>query len=112
MKKSNVGEASSMIARHFDFRTVSMSGEIRRLRPLADPNRFGISIPDNYKGRDVPLWRFVLQPAGSRNRRRRKPPQRKAAETWRMAHRRRAARSGPDLKPRDAVEGADPRDAG
>lgn len=51
-----------MIARHFDFRTVSMSGEIRRLRPLADPSQFGIDIPVDYKGRDVPLWRFVLQP--------------------------------------------------
>jgi hypothetical protein len=51
-----------MIARHFDFRTASMSGEIRRLRPLADPGQFGIDIPVDYKGRDVPLWRFVLQP--------------------------------------------------
>ena len=59
---SIVGDASAMIARHFDFRTVSMSGEIQRLRPLADPSKVGIDIPVDYKGRDVPLWRFVLQP--------------------------------------------------
>lgn len=59
---SIVGEASAMISRHFDFRTVSMSGEIQRLQPLVAPNKFGIDIPHDYKGRDVPIWRFILQP--------------------------------------------------
>ncbi len=57
-----VGDASSMISRHFDFSTVSLSGEIERLQPLADPSKFGIDIPYDYKGKDVRLWRFVLQP--------------------------------------------------
>ena len=59
---SIVGDASARIARHFDFRTVSMSGEIERLRPLADPGKFGIEIPLDYTGQNVPLWRFVLPP--------------------------------------------------
>lgn len=56
-----VGEASSMISAHFDFRTVSMTGSIERLRPLADPSKFGIEIPLDYKGTEVPLWRFTQQ---------------------------------------------------
>ena len=61
-----VGEASSMIARHFDFRTVSMSWQIKRLHPLDDPSKFGISIPHDYEGRDVPLWRFVVHPGNGK----------------------------------------------
>jgi hypothetical protein len=60
---SIVGDASAMIAKHFDFRTVSTSGEIERLRPLADPSKFGIEIPLDYSGQNVPLWRFVLHPS-------------------------------------------------
>lgn len=59
---SIVGHASSMIATQFDFRTVSMTGKIERLKPLANPSKFGIEIPDDYQGRSVPLWRFTLQP--------------------------------------------------
>ncbi len=62
-----LGDASSMTSAQFDSRTVSMKGTIERLRPLADPSKFGIEIPSDYSGTDVPLWRFTLRPNPNTN---------------------------------------------
>jgi hypothetical protein len=56
------GEASSLISRQCDFRTLSMSGEIQRLRPLSEPSKFGIAIPADYRGRDVTFGALFCTP--------------------------------------------------
>ena len=57
-----VGSLSGMISRHYNNLTAP-TGHIDRLTPAVDPATLGISLPDNYKGRHLPLWRLVLQPA-------------------------------------------------
>ncbi len=62
-----VGELSGMISREFTFHTASAEGDVQRLRPLRQPGRFGVRIPDDYKGRQLPLWMFKLEPTRQLN---------------------------------------------
>jgi hypothetical protein len=56
-----IGTMSSIISRRFNSITVSDEG-IKRLSPKSLESDLGISIPEDYKGDVLPLWRFVLQP--------------------------------------------------
>jgi hypothetical protein len=56
-----MGNLSQMISRHFDHLTAP-DGEIQRLAPLQDPDSLGVIIPPDYKGKQLRLWRFLLQP--------------------------------------------------
>jgi hypothetical protein len=56
-----VGAISGMISRHYNELTAP-SGQIERLAPKVEPGMLGISIPDDYKGQQLPLWRFTQQP--------------------------------------------------
>ncbi|MCE3233659.1 MAG: hypothetical protein K0R98_1916 [Rickettsiaceae bacterium] len=56
-----IGILSSIISASYDVTTVS-GGEVQRLMPNCDPERFEVSIPDDYKGEYLPLWRFSQKP--------------------------------------------------
>lgn len=53
---------SSMISTHFRTNTSDEDG-IKSLLPNGTEVTLGISIPDRYKGKGLPLWRFILQPS-------------------------------------------------
>jgi hypothetical protein len=59
-----VGTMSGMISRQYNELTAP-SGQIERLAPKAEPGMLGISIPADYKGNHLPLWRFIQQPTKS-----------------------------------------------
>ena len=56
-----VGTLSGMIARQFDQLTVS-EGAVERLTPSIEPGSLGLLIEENYRGEQLPLWRFTVQP--------------------------------------------------
>lgn len=56
-----LGSLSSMISRRYNQLTVSKRG-VERLSPSAEPGSLGVVIPSDYKGKQLPLWRFVLKP--------------------------------------------------
>jgi hypothetical protein len=56
-----IGELSGMISQQYQQHTAP-DGQITMIRPLAEPGKFGITIPDGHKSDNLPLWRFVLQP--------------------------------------------------
>lgn len=56
---SLIGSMSSMVSRRFLSMTTS-SGHVQRLAPKSLESDLGIRIPDNYKGKALPLWRFIL----------------------------------------------------
>ena len=62
-----VGSMSGMISRRYNELTVS-SGRIERLTPQVEPGSLGISIPNNYQGHVLPLWRFIQEPANTDDR--------------------------------------------
>ena len=55
------GTLSGMIARQFDQLTVS-EGAVERLTPANEPGSLGLLIEENYRGEQLPLWRFTVQP--------------------------------------------------
>jgi len=57
-----IGSMSGMISRHYNELTAP-SGQIERFAPKVEPGMLGIAIPANYKGSQLPLWRFIQQPA-------------------------------------------------
>lgn len=59
-----VGTMSGMISRHYNELTAP-SGQIERLAPTVEPGMLGISIPADYKGSQLPLWRFIQKPTKS-----------------------------------------------
>ena len=61
-----IGTMSGMISRQYNELTAP-SGKIEWLAPKAEPEMLGISIPVDYKGSQLPLWRFIQQPAKSNN---------------------------------------------
>ncbi len=56
-----VGVLSQMISRQYNEST-SPEGSIRTLSPGRGPERFGVVIPQGYRGKKLPLWRFIVQP--------------------------------------------------
>lgn len=62
-----LGFLSEMISRNFNNLTASDAG-IDRLSPLTDPDALGILIPQGYKGKQLPLWRFTLETQLSANK--------------------------------------------
>ena len=52
-----IGSMSGMISRRFDSLT-SGEGTIERLSPSTDSSNLGITIPEDYEGQALPLWRF------------------------------------------------------
>lgn len=55
-----LGFLSEMISRSYDYLTTSETG-IDTLSPEVDPDTLGILIPQGYKGKQLPLWRFRLK---------------------------------------------------
>lgn len=56
-----LGYLSSMISSQYKLATSSGNG-VALLSPKNEPNSLGIVIPDDYKGEDLKLWRFILKP--------------------------------------------------
>lgn len=56
-----LGALSSMVSRQFNESTTSDSG-IARFAPSLEPESFGVVIPSEYKGKNLPLWRFIIKP--------------------------------------------------
>jgi hypothetical protein len=56
-----IGTASGMISRRYHELTMSSKG-VERLVPSAEPDTLGLRIPDGYKGKQLPLWRFIVKP--------------------------------------------------
>jgi len=57
-----LGSLSSMISNVFRFRT-TRDDRVSLLSPQGDPASFGVSIPDDFAGDVLKLWRFHLQPS-------------------------------------------------
>ena len=55
---------SSMISRRYRALTSDDAG-IARLAPSREPGSLGVVIPDGYKGKSLPLWRFTLVPSSA-----------------------------------------------
>ncbi|MBL4831731.1 MAG: hypothetical protein JKY55_17825 [Aliivibrio sp.] len=58
---SMIGELSSMISNSYSEQTVYEKSVIA-LDTNLDPSVFAVEIPKGYKGKDLPLWQFILQP--------------------------------------------------
>lgn len=56
-----IGNLSTMITNGFTRQTVK-NGDVIALKLGVDPSSFGILIPPDYKGKNLPLWRFTIQP--------------------------------------------------
>ncbi len=56
-----IGELSSMVSASYAEQTVYEKSVIA-LDTNLDPSVFAVEIPEDYKGNDLPLWQFVLQP--------------------------------------------------
>lgn len=54
-----LGFLSEMISRNYNDVT-SEFGEIHQLSPSADPGSLAITIPERYKGKQLPLWLFTV----------------------------------------------------
>ncbi len=59
-----VGELSSMISSCYRLHT-SDNGQITRLTPGRDPSALMVSIPEEYNGKALRLWRFYMYPKGA-----------------------------------------------
>jgi hypothetical protein len=58
---SIIASLSSIISSSYDDSTISY-GKIQKLLPEAEPYLFEVPIPENYKGKYLPLWRLSLKP--------------------------------------------------
>jgi hypothetical protein len=56
-----VGSMSGMISRRYTELTAP-SWQIEKLALKTDPGALGIDIPSDYKGKHLPLWRFIQKP--------------------------------------------------
>ncbi|MDO8345860.1 MAG: hypothetical protein Q7T48_21860 [Cellvibrio sp.] len=56
-----IGHLSTMVTNGFRNHTVK-NGDVVALKLGLDPSVFKVLIPQNYKGKNLPLWRFVIQP--------------------------------------------------
>ena len=62
-----LGFLSEMISRNYNDLTTSDVG-IDRLSPQIDPDALGILIPQGYKGKQLPLWRFTIKAQQTANK--------------------------------------------
>lgn len=58
---SMIGELSSMISAAYSEQTVYEQSVVA-LDTKLEPSVFSVEIPDGYKGNDLPLWQFIMQP--------------------------------------------------
>lgn len=58
---SMIGELSSMVSSSYGEQTVYEKSVVA-LDTNLDPGVFAVEIPDGYKGKDLPLWQFIMQP--------------------------------------------------
>jgi len=58
---SLIGTLSTMISNMFKQHTV-VDGKVIAVDSHLDPERFKVFIPTHYKGKELPLWRFTIQP--------------------------------------------------
>lgn len=56
-----VDPLSTIISRQYNHLTAP-DGKVQRLTPDIAPGMLGFVIPDNYKGKALPLWRFHIEP--------------------------------------------------
>jgi hypothetical protein len=56
-----VGRLSELVSRQFDACT-TRDGESTGISPQAEPEAFGVAIPNDFKGNALRLWRFDLRP--------------------------------------------------
>lgn len=57
---SFIGRLSSMVTNMFKEHTVK-DGKVIAVSIPQEPEKFKVFIPDDYKGKDLPLWRFTMQ---------------------------------------------------
>jgi hypothetical protein len=60
-KFSMIGELSSMISLSYSEQT-TYERSVIALDTNLEPTVFSVEIPDGYKGNDLPLWQFIMQP--------------------------------------------------
>lgn len=58
---SFIGHLSTMVTNGFRSHTVK-DGSVVALKIGLDPSVFKVLIPQDYKGENLPLWRFIIQP--------------------------------------------------
>jgi hypothetical protein len=58
---SMIGELSSMASSSYGEQTIYEKSVVA-LDTNLDPEVFSVEIPEGYKGRDLPLWQFIMQP--------------------------------------------------
>ena len=56
-----VGDLSSMFSTYYNMITAP-DGDVEKISPKQAPSSMGIIIPRDYKGKYLPLWRFVTKP--------------------------------------------------
>ena len=56
-----IGTLSKMLSRQYDSMTSDESG-VSLLTPKAQPHDLGVLIPEDFRGENLHLWRFVLKP--------------------------------------------------
>lgn len=59
-----IGFLSQMVSRQFNNITAP-DGPVKLLSPKREPDTFGVVIPPDYRGKTLPLWRFILRPSSS-----------------------------------------------
>jgi hypothetical protein len=58
---SIIGELSSMVSVSYGEQTIYEKSVVA-LDTNLEPSVFAVKIPDGYKGKDLPLWQFIMQP--------------------------------------------------
>lgn len=56
-----IGQLSSMITSAFNEQTI-YEQQVTAIDTKVEPDMFSVKIPENYKGKNLPLWRFNIQP--------------------------------------------------
>jgi hypothetical protein len=59
-----LGAMSTMFAMHYNMITAP-DGEIKKLSPEKEITSEAYKIPDNFKGKYLHLWRFIIRPSKS-----------------------------------------------
>lgn len=58
---SLIASLSSMVTNMFKEHTIQ-DGKVVAVSSHLDPEKFRVFIPNDYKGKELPLWRFIIQP--------------------------------------------------
>lgn len=56
-----IGDISSIITMQYTEQTVE-NGKIKRISPYLAPDKFGVSLSENYHSDALPIWRFYIGP--------------------------------------------------